>query len=151
AIDPELIAYAPPGFPVLVGLAYGLFGVADSAAIFVSIVCGVLIVPGTAWVARRTFGPTATVPAAAFAALSLPHIAFSRMALTDALYALCWMMALGTGGRFLEKPGLGRAVLLGIAVGAAQYAKYNGWLAGALVIIAAAVSACLSGEARRPS
>ena len=77
--------------------------------------------------------------AAAFAALSGPHVAFSRMALTDASFLLFWVLALIQGQRFLERPGAVRAVLLGLAVGAAQLFKYNGWLAGVIVVLSAAV------------
>ena len=49
---------------------------------------------------------------------------------------------MAAGGRFLEKPGPARAILLGLAVGAAQLVKYNGWLAGAIV----AATACLEAD-----
>ena len=39
-LDPAVIPYAPPGFPVLVGLSYGALGISDLPAILVSIVCG---------------------------------------------------------------------------------------------------------------
>ena len=97
AIDPTVISYAPPGFPVLVGLSYLVFGVNDLAAILVSIGAGTLTIPVAAWLSRRTFGPGAGGAAAAFAALSGPHIAFSRMALTDASFLLCWLAAIGHG------------------------------------------------------
>ena len=66
------IAYAPPGFPILVGLAYLAFGVSrrlgdprrrSSAAS--------LTIPVVGWLGRRTFGPGAGAAAAAFAALSM--------------------------------------------------------------------------------
>src|SRR5690242_17123770 len=44
AIDPAVIPYAPPGLPVLIGLSYAVFGVADSSAIFVSLACGTLAI-----------------------------------------------------------------------------------------------------------
>ena len=138
AIDPTVIAYAPPGLPVLIGLAYLVFGVKDMAAILVSITAGTLTIPVAAWLARRTFGPGAGGVAAAFAALSGPHIAFSRMALTDASFLLFWLVAIGMGQRFLERPQPFRAVAMGLAVGLAQLFKYNGWIAGAIVVASAA-------------
>ena len=98
---------------------------------------GTLTIPAVAWLARRTFGSGAGGVAAAFAALSGAHVAFSRMALTDASFLLVWVLALVQGQRFLERPCGIRAVLLGLAVGAAQLFKYNGWLAGAIVVLAA--------------
>jgi dolichyl-phosphate-mannose-protein mannosyltransferase len=137
-LDPSTIAYAPPGFPFLVGLSYFVLGAGDLPAILVSIVAGTLTIPAVAWLAHRTFGSGAGGVAAAFAALSGAHIAFSRMALTDVSFLLVWLLALIQGQRFLERPGAVSAFLLGAAVGAAQLFKYNGWLAGASVVLSAA-------------
>ncbi|MFO0954773.1 MAG: glycosyltransferase family 39 protein [Isosphaeraceae bacterium] len=139
-LGPDLIPYAPPGFPILVGLSYAVLGVADISAVLASIACGVATVPVAAWVARRTFGPGAGGAAAAFTCLSIAHIAFSRKALTDVPFLLFWMLAIGLGARFLERPGLWRGVVLGLAVGLAQNFKYSGWVAGLIVIASAVVS-----------
>src|SRR5262249_45483173 len=138
-LDPTVISYAPPGFPFLVGLVYGLFGAGDVSAILVSIIDGTLTIPVAGWLAYRTFGRGAGAAASAFAALSGPHIAFSRMALTDVSFLLVWLIAIGQGQRFVERPGPSRAAALGIAVGAAQLFKYNGWLAGIVVALGAAL------------
>jgi dolichyl-phosphate-mannose-protein mannosyltransferase len=134
ALDPMFVAYAPPGFPLLVGLSYLVFGLRDLSPIVMSIAAGTLTIPVAAWLSRRTFGPGAGGVAAAFTALSGPHIAFSRMALTDASFLLFWLVAIGMGQRFVERPNPGRAVALGLAVGLAQLFKYNGWLTGAIVL-----------------
>jgi 4-amino-4-deoxy-L-arabinose transferase-like glycosyltransferase len=136
-LDPSLVAYAPPGFPFLVGLSYLFFGVADVAAVLVSIVTGTLTIPAVGWVARRTFGCGAGAAAAALIALSGSHIAFSRMALVDASFLLFWVLAIGQGQRFLERPTPMRAVSLGLAVGIAQLFKYNGWVSGMIVVMCA--------------
>jgi dolichyl-phosphate-mannose-protein mannosyltransferase len=138
-LDPTTIAYAPPGFPFLVGLAYGLLGMGDIAAILVSIIMGTMTIPAVGWVAGRTFGRGAGASAAAFAALSGPHIAFSRLALTDASFLFFWIMAIGQGQRFLERPNFARGVMLGLSVGLAQLFKYNGWIVGLLVVSSAAI------------
>src|SRR5579864_7146083 len=132
-IDPTVISYAPPGFPILVGLAYLLFGVADLSAIAVSVLCGLITIPVAGWLGRRTFGPGAGAAAAAFAAVSGEHVALSRMSLTDVPFLLFWLASIGVGARFLEKPGFGRALIFGVLVGLAQNFKYNGWLAGVVV------------------
>jgi dolichyl-phosphate-mannose-protein mannosyltransferase len=147
-LDAGLIPYAPPGYPTLVGLAYRLFGPSDLAAIAVSVLAGIATVPVVAWIGRRTFGPTFGVAAAGFAAASMPHVAFSRMALTDATFLLAWLAAMAAGGWFLEKPAPGRAVMLGLSVGLAQLVKYNGWLAGAIVAATALLGPCVSVEQR---
>jgi 4-amino-4-deoxy-L-arabinose transferase-like glycosyltransferase len=150
ALDPTVISYAPPGFPILVGLAYGLFGASDVSAILVSIVDGTLTIPIAGWLAYRTFGRGAGSAASAFAALSGAHIAFSRMALTDVSFLLIWLIAIGQGQRFVERPGPARAAALGIAVGAAQLFKYNGWLAGIVVALSAALWTALHPDEWAP-
>src|SRR5579871_1913836 len=45
SLDPGLIPYAPPGYPILVGLGYGLFGASDRVAIAVSALAGVAAIP----------------------------------------------------------------------------------------------------------
>ena len=150
-LDPMVIPYAPAGYPVLVGLAYLGLGVSDIAAIMVSIAAGTITIPAAAWLARRTFGAGAGAPCAALVAFSGAHVAFSRMALTDASFLLCWVIGLICGQRFLERPGLGRAIGLGLSVGLAQYFKYNGWLIGAIVILAALVGTIVDASERKGS
>ncbi len=137
SLDPMVIPYAPPGVPILIGLAYVIFGVSDIAAILVSIVSGTLTIAAIGWVGRRTFGPGAGAAAAGLAALSGTHLLFSRMALTDATFLLGWVIGLGVGGQFLEKPSLKRGLMLGLVVGIVMNLKYNGWLVGVLVALAA--------------
>jgi 4-amino-4-deoxy-L-arabinose transferase-like glycosyltransferase len=146
-----VIYYAPPGLPVLIGISYAFLGVSDWAAILVSIICGILSIPIVAWVARRTFGAGAGLAAATFAALSMPHIAFSRKALTDSPFLLFWLLAIGLGGWFLERPGFRRAVGLGLSVGIAQNVKYNGWLSGGLVLLSALLGLVILPEHRKRS
>jgi 4-amino-4-deoxy-L-arabinose transferase-like glycosyltransferase len=147
-LDPGAIAYAPPGFPILVGLSYTLFGISDYAAIAVSVMAGIATIPVVGWLGRRTFGPGAGAAAAALAAFSMAHVAFSRKALTDAPFLLTWLVAIGVGMRFVERPGFLRGLALGIAVGVAQNFKYNGWLAGAIVAAAALAGVLIHPEKR---
>jgi 4-amino-4-deoxy-L-arabinose transferase-like glycosyltransferase len=151
AIDPMVIAYAPPAFPILVGLSYAFFGVSDLAAILVSVLAGTLTIPATAWLAWRTFGAGAGACAAALVALSGFHIAFSRMALTDASFLLFWVLGLICGQRFLERPGLLTAVALGSSVGLAQLFKYNGWVIGAIVVLTAGLGSIFDPRDRTRS
>ena len=131
-------AFAPPGFTALIGLAYLIaMDPSDGAAIGVATVCGILTIPVVGWLGRRTFGSGAGAASAAFAAISGPHVVFSRMALTDAPFLLTWLIALGLGQRFLERPGVLRALAFGVAVGVAQNFKYSGWIAGVVVALAA--------------
>jgi 4-amino-4-deoxy-L-arabinose transferase-like glycosyltransferase len=142
AFDPQVLPYyAPPGYPILVGIGYLVlpWGISDLSAIVMAELCAIATIPVVAWIGRRTYGPGAGAAAAALAAWSGQHVAFSRMAMTDAPFLLAWLVALGLGGRFLEKPTIGRAVALGVAVGAAMNLKYNGWLAGVIVVLTALI------------
>jgi 4-amino-4-deoxy-L-arabinose transferase-like glycosyltransferase len=147
-LDPEIIPYAPPAFPLLVGLAYLAAGVRDLSAIGAATVCGVLTIPAVGWLGRRTFGPGAGAASALLAALSMAHLAFSRKALTDAPFLLACVIAIALGGRFLERPRPGRALALGLAVGLAQNVKYNGWLVGIVVLLTVAAGALIHPDER---
>ena len=148
-LDPTLISYAPPGYPILAGLAYAVFGASDGAMILVSQLAGTITIPVVGWLARRTFGPGTGFAAATLCAFSGSHIAFSRMGLTDASSLLAWLIAIGAGMRFLEQPGMIRAIALGIGVGLAQQFKYNGWLTGAIVVGTAILGPIVRPEDRR--
>jgi 4-amino-4-deoxy-L-arabinose transferase-like glycosyltransferase len=147
-IDPTVIAYAPGGYPFLVGLASFALGFGDLTPILVSILMGTLTIPLVAWLAWRTFGPTAGAITATFAAFSGFHIAFSRMALTDVSFLFFFILALGLGQRFLERPNVRNTIGLGIGVGLAQWFKYHGWLAGAIVALTALVNVILDPTER---
>ncbi len=148
SLDPTLIPYAPPGFPILVGIAYLGLGVSDLAAILVSILAGTLTIPAAAWLARRTSGAGAGAAAAALVAFSGFHVAFSRVALTDASVLLCWILGLVCGQRFLERPRLSSAIALGLSVGLAQWFKYNGWLLGVFAVLAACLGILVDPKER---
>jgi len=149
SLDPTLIPYAPPGFPILVGVAYLALDVRDLAAILVSILAGTLTIPAAAWLARRTSGAGAGAAAAALVAFSGFHVAFSRVALTDASFLLCWILGLVCGQRFLERPRLSSAIALGLSVGLAQWFKYNGWLLGVFVVLAACLGILVDPKERQ--
>ena len=149
-LDASLIPYAPPGYPILGGLAYWLLGRSDGAMIAVSQAAGTATIPVVAWLGRKAFGPGAGFAAATFCAFSGPHVAFSRMALTDASFLLAWLLAIGVGMRFLERPGPVRAIVMGLAVGLAQQFKYNGWIAGGIVILTALLAAFRRPDDRKP-
>ena len=51
------------------------------------------------------------------------------------LFSCSGSCAMGQGQRFLERPNLLRAVLLGLAVGMSQLFKYNGWTSGIIVAV----------------
>jgi len=150
-LDPASARYAPPGFPLLVSWSFDLFGVADSSALLNSILAGTLTIPAVGWLGRRLFGPGGGASASSLAALSGPHAVFCRTALTDPTFLLAWILALGWGMRFLERPGARRGVVFGLLAGAAWLLKYNGWMVVAIVALAALIGAFRRGEARQRS
>ncbi|MFO0961105.1 MAG: glycosyltransferase family 39 protein [Isosphaeraceae bacterium] len=128
AIDPGLIAYAPPAYPILVSVAFRVLGPSDTAAILVSILAATATIPLLSRLADRAFGPPAGSLAAILSAMWGGHIAFSRMALTDATFLFAWTLGLIAAARLIERPTPGRVLLAGLAIGLAQCTKYNGWL-----------------------
>ncbi|WP_435007455.1 ArnT family glycosyltransferase [Tundrisphaera lichenicola] len=151
ALDPMLIPYAPPGFPISIGLVSLLIGPTDLSAMAVSVMAGTLTIPLIAYLGRRIFGPGVGLTSAVFCALSGPHLAFSRIALTDASFLLAWLVAMVVSIRFLERPGPVRALGLGLSVGLAQQFKYNGWLTSGIVLGSAFLGILLRREDRRPA
>ena len=73
-------------------------------------------------------------PSRPFPALTSPSLAWRS---PTQRFLLFWLLALIAGQRFLERPTASRAFVLGLAVGVAQLFKYNGWLAGAIVVLTA--------------
>ena len=137
AFDSSYIPYAPPGFPTLIAAMFGVIGTSAMSAILVSILAGTMTVPAIAWLSRRAFGPGAGAASASLSALSGPLVVFSRAALTDASFLLVWVAGMAAGLRYLERPSIGRAIVLGIAIGLAQNFKYNGGMIGLIVAMAA--------------
>ena len=150
SIDPSLIPYAPPGFPILVGTSFFFLGISDQAALLVSALVGSLTVPVVAWISNQIFGHRAAVVSAWCVCFSGPHIAFSRMALTDASFLFVWSIGFALSIRFLEKPRFWTAFGMGFSVGLAQQFKYNGWLLGGAVIASTIVGIAGCKEEREP-
>ena len=144
AIDPILISYAPPGYPLLVSLLSLVVGMGDQTCLLTSALAGTLTIPLAAWIAAEVFGERAAVTTAWLICLAGPHIAFSRMGLTDATFLCCWSMAWLACHRFLRSPVFGNALLMGGLVGLAQEIKYNGWLIGGFALMTAGVGPIVS-------
>ena len=151
ALDPMIIPYAPPGYPVLVGVLAWLIGSTDQAGFIVSALTGTATIPVVSWVAHRIFGRSAAAVAAWCIGCSGPHIAFSRMGLVDVSFLLCWAMGLAITLSFVRMPGAARGIALGCMVGLAQQFKYNGWLLGGFAIAAVVLGAVISRDGRQPA
>ncbi len=151
SLNSILIPYAPPGFPLFVGWTYWLLGFSDQAGILVSALTGMATILVVAWTAASIFGRREAAVVSWCVCCAGPHIAFSRMGLTDASFLFFWAVGFRMGISFLILPGLSRGIVLGASVGFCQQFKYNGWLLGALVAAAALLEVIVAGPGLRTS
>src|SRR5262245_50522346 len=129
---PQQRFYAPPLLPALIeaGMIVGL--PPNLAALLPGFLAGCGTIEALWWLGRSWFAPEVGLAAAALAALSDFHIAFSATALTDVLLGLWLVLAVDAIGRSLVAGDLRWAVAAGLYTGAAWWTKYNGWLPLAL-------------------
>src|SRR4051812_33853322 len=124
--------YAPPLVPALIETAMtagALVGIPPNlAALLPSFAAGCGTIVAVWCLARFWFSPSAGLAAAALAALSNFHIAFSTAALTDAMLGLWLVLAVDAIGRSLLYFDFRWAIGAGIYTGLAWWTKYNGWL-----------------------
>ncbi|MFM7592601.1 MAG: ArnT family glycosyltransferase, partial [Isosphaeraceae bacterium] len=150
-LDPKVIPYGPPVTPVLIGLSsFVLGGPSDFAAMMPGIITGTLAIFLTALFCRQISGEKAALVAATLVAFSGMPIAFSRTALTDTPLACLWLWAMISGLKFLEKPGLKKACLMGVCVGLCQLTKYNGALTGLIIALTAVLDYFRSVVKQKP-
>ena len=135
---PDQVKFSPPVYFTLVAAANVLGMAPEQSPFVVSILAGVLTIPVLWWLVRGWFGAVAAATAAWFLAMNEFHILMSRTALTDVMFALVFVLALGAVRLALERGTMRAAVLAGIPVGLAWNTKYHGWFA---LVIAAMVIA----------
>ena len=129
--------FSPPLYFGLVALAGALSGgPLDIVAVLVSGVFGTLTVALVWWTGRTWFSPGAGLAAAALLALSEFHIALSRSALTDVLFAFFHLLTVVLIERALRRSSFALAGAAGLSAGLAWNTKYHGWLALALGLAA---------------
>jgi 4-amino-4-deoxy-L-arabinose transferase-like glycosyltransferase len=134
---PRQINFSPPFYFTSVGLATRLFGgEPDRVAVFLNIVFGTITVLAVWWVGRAWFSARAGVMAAMLLAFDQFHILLSRVVLTDAAFAMWFIIALGALTRAVDRRDFRIAVVAGIAVGLAWNTKYHGWFALAITGVA---------------
>ncbi len=144
---------APPLYPWLVSGLMWLTGI-ESPLIgaYASVLFGSATIPLLFLLARRIGGNWVGLIAAGLLATSDLHIAFSRMALTEAALTFWFVLAMYAWGRLTDAQtvfgfhGLAVwALAAGLATGACWNTKYNGWMPCAIAITAW----CLAGVRQR--
>lgn len=109
----------PPVFLWLLGGAFRLFGVSEASARWVNVASSTLLIPVVAAIARRLWGRSASLAAAAVLALNPYAISFGPTAYTDPVLVLAGMLAFCAAI-------YGRALGAGLMLGAAVMTKQQG-------------------------
>ncbi len=136
--------HAPPLFPACVAVVFALLQVPwPNVALYVSSLFGVATVAVVYGLGRQWMGRHAGCVAALLLATSDFHIAFSRMALTDAMFSFWFTLVIVLSLASEQARLRGRrwaecflVLAAGLAAGMAWLTKYNGWMS--LLVVAAA-------------
>ena len=143
---PDQLLFSPPVHLTLVGVAYLLTGGASAvAAVAAAIATGTATIAVLWGFLRRTFGPGVALAAAVLLTFDTYHIGLCRTGLTDTTFALFFVLAVWAICAALERGGIRRALLAGLAVGLAWNTKYHGWFA-AMTCGAALLCWCFRGR-----
>jgi len=127
--------YEPPGFPFLVAVFFRAFGLKDYVAIAVSAVFAVAIVALVAYVGLRLFGLKIGLTAPILLLMMPLFITYSRMALTDVVFAFFFSLALVAMYASVKHESLRNIAFAGFALGACTMVKYNGFMPAAVFLI----------------
>ncbi len=119
--------WKPPGWPLTLAGIYAVFGDARRVAVMFQGLfdAGTIFLVG--WVATRVFESRRAGMLAFLLALTWPpFFRESRFLQTEPLFTLCVMLTVAAFVRFASAPSAGRALLTGIATGAAAMVRPNG-------------------------
>jgi 4-amino-4-deoxy-L-arabinose transferase-like glycosyltransferase len=125
---PQQRFFAPPLLPALIEAGMMARLPANWAAMLPSFLAGCGTIAALWWLGRSWLGPRAGIAAAAMAAVSQYHVAFSAAALTDVLLGLWIVLAVDAIARSVGAGDIKWAVIAGLFTGLAWWTKYNGWL-----------------------
>ncbi|MFO0984324.1 MAG: glycosyltransferase family 39 protein [Planctomycetota bacterium] len=120
--------YAPFLFPSSVGACLHWFGASDTVAILCAAVPGILSVAVLGLLATQLFGRSVGMVAALLLATTEYHIAYCRMALTDAPFLFFFLAALALYRRAFDRPKSLWSLGAGYVAGLALLTKYHGGL-----------------------
>ncbi len=119
--------HAPGLFPTLVGMCFLLCGVQDYAAIGVSAFTASVTVAVIYAIGRCWFGRAAGLLAALFLATAEYHLIYSRLALTDATFALLFWASLACLFMGLQENRRSWFISGGVLTGLCWNTKYHGF------------------------
>jgi 4-amino-4-deoxy-L-arabinose transferase-like glycosyltransferase len=121
--------FSPPLFPILWGLGNLLAGgPSDWIGSLLSALSSTALIPLAWWLSRSWFHAWAGIFAAWMLAVDGLAISFSRVALTDSLFALLFLAGFATCRFTLDRPTWSRITLAAVCVGLAWNTKYNGFM-----------------------
>jgi 4-amino-4-deoxy-L-arabinose transferase-like glycosyltransferase len=123
-----------PLFPALLAVLWKL-GITEGDGRLLGLLTGGGTIVVLGLLGRRLAGERAGLLAAAVAAVYPTLIAADGALMTESLYGLLGGLSLLAAYRLLDAPGLGRAVVLGVLLGAAAHARAEALLLLPLVLI----------------
>jgi 4-amino-4-deoxy-L-arabinose transferase-like glycosyltransferase len=139
ALNGKLTSWRPPLYSAMLAGLYAVTGTTDpSVARALQAVLSLVTVVLTFAVARRFFGPRAALIAAGVVAFYPSLLFYNNHVLTEILFTLLVTLTVWCFVRQLERPGLGRAVATGLALGAAVLTRDIIWPMGPVMVLIAA-------------
>jgi 4-amino-4-deoxy-L-arabinose transferase-like glycosyltransferase len=118
-------AFRPPALPFVTSLVYRIAGHSYLAALGMQCVIGALIPVALAEYVRSTVGSSAARIAGWLAAVHPMLVFFCSYLLTEPLFALTMLLALGASSEWVKTPRPGRALGAGLLWGAATLTRPN--------------------------
>ncbi|HSG70308.1 MAG TPA: glycosyltransferase family 39 protein, partial [Planctomycetaceae bacterium] len=124
---PNRHLYAPPLLPALLEWSQLLLGTGSWGTLFLPVALGTLTVGFVWWLMRHFTGPVPALATAFIAAISEPHILYSRTALTDVPMIALMLLAIGLAWQGIASSDWKRSLAAGVITGLCWSTKYNGW------------------------
>ena len=124
---PNRHLYAPPLLPSSLEWSQLIFGTGSWGVLLLPIALGTLTVGLVWWLMRHWTGPVSAMATALIAAISEPHILYSRTALTDVPMIALMLLAIGLAWQAIVSNNWKRSIVAGIVTGLCWSTKYNGW------------------------
>lgn len=138
----------PPLFTLLAAAATSVLGASHAALVAPSLLAGLLAPLALHRLVRRRHGCRVALGAAALLALARPPVLYARLALTDSLFLLLFLLALDAAARAVESRRARAVGAAGLLCGAALLTKHHGFVP--LLLAAAYALRARGGRPRGP-